>query len=126
MTKREKLENFDAVAARASKNELALFDLVNGKFDFPVVIKPADLDPTFGPGRYRIQMSYRGMPLFLVRWQQGCQADQTEVLTEDQIMEGSRRAPESLYWRVMMQARNMCFAKHMDKERIQATIAAAA
>ena len=121
LTQKQKLEIFDAVSYRAANNELALFDLVNGKFQFPVIVKPSDIDPTFGAGRYRVQMSYRAMPLFLVRYQQGCQPDHTEVLTESQIREGYQRAPQSLYWRVMKQAMDTCFVKHLDKERIQST-----
>jgi hypothetical protein len=117
MTKKDKAEKYDAIAAKVGNLELALFDLVNSRFEFPVIVRPIDMDKDFGSGRYRVQMSYRSMPLFLVRYQQGCQADSVEVLTEDQIQEGYRRHPLSLYWRVMMQARNECMRKRDEKER---------
>ena len=119
MTKREKIERFDAVDAERDRYMLALHDLVNNKFEFPVIEYKSDKI-----GRYKIRMSWRAMPLFLVVYERAGQSDQAYVLTEEQILraadDGGSADP---YIAMLVRARQRCIARHDDKDRIARQIA---
>ena len=115
MTKKEKLETFDAVKAQADKNSLAVYDLVNDAFSGQVRINERDYDATGGNGHYTMRVSMRSMPLFLVCWCVPGQAKHTDVWTDSEIQDYYRDAQYSLAARILMQGRNELMAREREQ-----------
>jgi hypothetical protein len=112
LTKAEKLARFDEVQAERNRYSLAVFDMANHKFSFPVIEKLEDVH-----GRYKISMSYRAMPLFLVVFQCAGQTDQPTVLDEQQIRDAYRDGGAGHpYIAMLMRAVNRLLNKQYDKE----------
>ncbi len=112
ITQKEKIERFDDVSASLSKNQLALHDVVNSKFGIGVWVKCSDFDE-HGFGRYLVKMSWRAMPLFLVRYCAAGQDDQVVVWTDEELLNYSRNN-QTVYWRMMMSARNELIQKQLN------------
>jgi len=112
MTQKEKLSRFDGLLAHAQKMECAMHDYVNGKFSIGTTVKPRDFDATWNGGFYAVQVSWRSMPLFLVRYKAVGQSDSVEVWTESEIENMYRDRPLNLYARCMMAAKAQLWEKY--------------
>lgn len=122
MTKIEKLAAFDKVQAECSRYVLAMHDLANHKFSFPVIEREDWETKKFR--RYKVQMSNRAMPLFLVTFQCAGQSDQITVLDEAQIRDAYRDGGAgNPYISMLMRAVNALMAKQYQKELVAAQIA---
>lgn len=86
MSKKEQVEQFDAVLAERNSYSAAMHDMVNGKFSSPIRLNTKNYgDQSKFGSRYTMRISFRAMPLFLVVFKCAGQPDQTTVLTEQQI-----------------------------------------
>ena len=112
VTNKERIERYDHTKERLNTMELAVHDLVNGKFSGEVRVNIRDYDPEWTGGFYGMRISHRGMPLFLVRYVVSAETDQVEVLTDQQIQDGHRDHPTSIYWRMVMNGRLQLIAKY--------------
>lgn len=114
-TQAEKLAQFDQIKHDLNKHQLAVYDLVNGKFGWSVRIKLSEYGPN-ETGTLRIRLSPRFNPLFLIigRTTGTDPAYMTEVLTEDEIEEGKRRNPLGVWERACYDAMRKLYAMKGD------------
>lgn len=69
LSKAYKAEHYDRLAAEKDKLDLAMFDLINGAFTAPVVLKEKDYNSKLDcAGTMSMRLSFRALPLFLVEW----------------------------------------------------------
>ena len=96
------------MVAERDKYELALYDMVNGKFGKAVRRSYKDYSKDC-KGSISVRMSYRAMPLFLVEEKAG---DRTTVFvwTEAQIMDLERNTPSGAWPRMLISARHELMA----------------
>ena len=107
MTKKAKLEAFDALYAERDKLALALYDVRMGKFGSKVRINPEDVmhgdylkHEKAVNGHWTICVSQRAMPLYMVEYWQGRNPINGPcILTEIEIDDA--RTSQADYWRVV-------------------------
>jgi hypothetical protein len=119
-TNKYRIENYDALEAKASKLELIMYDLVNSRFSRPVKFTAAVIreryQETWDGGSYTFRLSWRGMPLLLSEYHANRVCDASvEVWTEQEVQEEFRANPSSLYWRMAMDARNTLISEAIEK-----------
>lgn len=68
MSKKDKAEQYDKVAAEKGHLELMLFDVINSKVVYGAWVKESIDTYT---GKMRVGISWRGMPLVIVEWHSG-------------------------------------------------------
>jgi hypothetical protein len=110
MTKKEKLETFDAIKAERDKLQLAFYDLTvdssRFKFAHPVTVDvKKEIDGTLDD-KYRVSLSDRAEPIYLIqcvdRLTPSGFCTSSEVLTESEIH--ANRENPSWYWRMVRHA----------------------
>lgn len=122
LTQRQKIDQYDALARERDTLALAVHDLVNHRFGLSVtrLMKDYDSSDTGAHGRYTVAMSWRGMPIFLIRYLTGGQDVSVRVMTESEIQDMYREHPTSAYARAIESARQELTRKHLDKLQIGA------
>lgn len=104
MTRKEKLEQFDAVKAERDKLELAIYDLIcASRFPFvnPVTVDCGkELDGDYADLKFVVSVSHRGMPIYMV---QECGEKKRPVnvtfWTESEV--SAHRENMGIYWRAV-------------------------
>ena len=115
MTKKQKLDTFDHVAAKADKLALALYDLVNHKFGTAERVMFKDFDTRERSGSILVRMSWRAMPLFLVKNDN----DSVDVYTESEIEDMYRKSPTVPYYQMLKVAMDRLERKELAKSKPQ-------
>ena len=107
MTKKEKLETFDAVLAERDKLRLAVFDLAaNSKFPFMYATKinvAKEIDSNYPDHLYWVSVSERAMPLYMVR-PIGYDGKIANVYMHAESELESHRDDPAIYWRMLRHA----------------------
>ncbi len=103
MTKKQKLESFDAVQAERDKLSLALWDLANDRFSSALRMRASNFMKGES-GYYIVRLSNRHMPLVLVHDHTGGSPCTPSVWTEREIEDMYRTNPTSLWPRVLRTA----------------------
>lgn len=115
MTKKDKLEQFDAIIAERDKLRLAVYDLAckRSKFRFAdeVTVLASQLDTRYSKDSYRmtIAISRRMMPVYMVKWDESNveffhdrDIDQMEGIAGQMMRHGR--------WKIQERARLMAIA----------------
>jgi hypothetical protein len=120
LTQKQKIDGYDRLADQNSKLDLAVYDMVNSKFGIAKTYTPKrireELEYEYSGSAYTVSMSWRGNPLFLVRYLSG-NSISPEIWTETEIQDNYRAHPTSIYWHIIMHARNELVSEQMQKER---------
>lgn len=116
LTQRQKIDGYDQVTYDRDMLSLAVHDLVNHKFGLAVTrfLKDYDTSEIGSHGRYTVAMSWRAMPLFLIRYVCGGQDVSVRVMSEANIQDMYRKNPRSAYARAIESARNELTRKYLD------------
>lgn len=107
MTKKGKLEAFDAMQLELNKLRLAVFDLAGGsRFPFRgrvTVDCGKEIDSDYQGHMYRVSVSERAMPVYMVE-SIGCdgQVSNVEFWHETEISD--HRNDSGIYWRMLRHA----------------------
>jgi hypothetical protein len=106
MTKKEKIEQFDAVKADRDTMLLVLYDVVNGKFGTPAVLDCREYDKRLRVGTtLKMSASWRAMPLFLIFWHNPGEKNKTPFfMTETELEELCHRDDCTITQRMLRDA----------------------
>jgi hypothetical protein len=99
-TNKQRIAEYDAVKAERDKLELALYDLLNGRFTAPV----RKYYRHYGEGEtghISVRLSWRAMPLYLVETSGGG----FQLYAETELEDLFRKRAGSAYARMLMDAR---------------------
>lgn len=105
MTKKDKLEQFDSIKAELDKLQLAVYDMtVQGRFSFTHHVGvdvhneiDSDLE-----GKYRVSISERAMPYYMVESRVAGKTISVSFWTESEVDDNRENA--NGFWRVMRHA----------------------
>lgn len=107
MTKKDKLEQFDALKRECDKLQMAVFDLAGGsKFPFRgrvTVDAGKEIDGDYQDHVYRVSISERSMPVYMVECI-GYDGKVASIQFWDETEVSDHRHDYSIYWRMVRHA----------------------
>lgn len=105
LTKKDKIENYDAVAAELNKLRLAIFDMLPGASKFPfrgrvTVDAGKEVDGNYDEYVIRVSVSERAMPYYMVESINASgNVDGVNFWTESEV--DAHRIDSNIYWRAL-------------------------